>query len=224
VGTLVNNDRYPLLLIGFLVIFVAATQGAVADEGNSGTVPAWLVTGDSSGRELPAGLKVERYAHLWERNPFNMPSAAPIERSPSVFDDLYLISWLNDAGKVVIHVQNSQTNEVQRIAAKPNSNNLRLVGIRLNSNPRLVTAVIASGQEQGTVKVRFEPEVIPEGTSLTLTTNGTDPSSSQTPAPAIRASRLYPGLPKVRSEGDRTSVDKHSKFAPKVNGPVPGQS
>ena len=222
-GTLVNNDTYPLLLIGLLAIFVSATQGAAADEGNKRTVAGNRVNADASSGELPAGFRVERYTGLWERNPFTPSSEAAPERRRSALENLYLISWLSEAGKEVIYVQNSQTNEVQRITARPNDNKLRLVGIRPNSNPRLVTAVIASGQEQGTVKVRFEPEVIHEA-SLTLATNRTDPSSSQTPAPAIRASRLYPGLPKVRSEGDPTSVGKHAKPAPMFNASAPGRS
>jgi hypothetical protein len=213
-----------LLLIGLLAIFVSATQGSVTDEGGKPAAATNWVNGDASSGELPVGFKIERYVRLWERSPFTPPSDAAPERRRSALENLYLISWLILSGKEVVYVQNSQTNEVQRITVRPNENNLRLVGMHLNSNPRLVDAVVAVGQEQGTVKVRFDSQVAPGETALVLAKRETDAPSDQVPAPSNTTSRLYPGIPRVRSEGGHPSLDKHSKFAPKVNPSLPGKS
>ena len=213
-----------MLLTGLLAIFGSATQGTVADEGNKRTAAGNCVNADASSGELPAGYRVQRYTGLWERNPFTPSSDSAPERRRSALENLYLISWLCEAGKEVIHVQNSQTNEVQRITARPNDNKLRLVSMHLNSNPRLVDAVVAVGQEQGTVKVRFDAPVAPGQTTLVLAKRETDAPSDQVSAPSNTTSRLYPGIPRVRSEGGNPLHERRSKFAPNVNGPVPGQN
>lgn len=206
-----------------LAIFVSATQSIVGDEGSSGAVAARPVDVDPSGRQLPAGFKVERYAGLWERDPFTMPSDAPTETLPSVFENLFLISWLNDRGKEVIYVQNSQTDEVQRITQTPNENNLRLLGVHRNSNPRLVDAVVAAGQEQGTVKFRFDLQVVPAVATPALTQNETNTSDGQALVPSGTAPRIYPGMRRVRSEGSRPSQNTHPKFPPTANPSIASQ-
>lgn len=206
-----------------LAIFVSATQGIVADEGSSGAVAASPVDVDPSVRQLPAGFKVERYARLWERDPFTLPSDAPIETRPSVFENLFLISWLNDGGKEVIYVQNSQTNEVQRITPKPNQNNLRLLGMHLNSNLQLVSAVIASGQDQGTVKFRFDLGVAPGAANPVLAESQADRSSRGALEQSSTPPRIYPGVARVRSEGSRPPKNKPSKFPPKADATIAGR-
>jgi hypothetical protein len=223
-GTLVNNDKYPLLLLGLLTIFGSATQGSVADEGSKRTAAGNWMNADASSGELPAGFKVERYTGLWERSPFAPPSDAAPETRHSALENLYLIGWLSEGSKELIYVQNSQTNEVQRITTRPNDNNLRLVGMHLNSNPLLVDAVVAADQEQGTVKFRLDMQVADEIRSPVLAKNQANPSIGQVPVPSNTTSRFYPGIPRVRSEGGHPLHEKRSKFAPKVSGSVPGQS
>ena len=82
-------------------------------------------------QEIPIGFKVERYARLWERNPFVEAKAAAPRVHASVFDKRFVTSWLIDARKEMISVQNSETNEAQRITAEPNQNTLRLIHPRL---------------------------------------------------------------------------------------------
>ena len=106
--------------------------------------------------QIPVGFKPNRYSHLWERNPFTLVAPAAPQAQPSVFDKLVLVSWLKDAGKNVIFVQNTETNDTQKITSEPNKNNFRIVEIHPNDNPKLVEAVISNGSEKGTVKFRFE--------------------------------------------------------------------
>jgi hypothetical protein len=74
---------------------------------------------------------------------------------PSVLDRLVLVSWLNDAGKTAIFVQNTETNDVQKITSEPNKDNFRIVEIHPNADPKLFEAVISNGTERGPVKFRL---------------------------------------------------------------------
>ena len=212
------------LFLVLLAIFEAATQGTFAEEASKRIAATDGVNSDPSADQLPAGLKVERYVRLWERNPFTLPSRAVPETPPSALENLYLIGWLNDGDKELIYVQNWQTNEVQRITPRANDNNLRLVGIHLNSDLRLVDAVIAADQERATVKFRFDSGVAPGITSSTLAENEANTSSGQVPISSNTTSRYYPGVPRVRTEGDNPSLNKRSKLAPKAKASLPGQS
>jgi hypothetical protein len=70
-------------------------------------------------------------------------------------DKLVLISWLNDAGKYVIYVKNTETDEMERITSEPNNDQFRIVAIHPNSDAKLFEAVISDGNEQVTVKFPF---------------------------------------------------------------------
>ena len=213
-----------VLFLAVLAIFESATRGTFADEASKRMAATDRVDADpSSADQLPAGFKVERYLRLWERNPFTLSQAVP-ETRPSALENLYLIGWLNDGDKELIYVQNWQTNEVQRITPRANDNNLRLIEIRLSSDLRLVNAVIAAGQERATVKFHFDSRVAPGTTSSTLVKNETNTSGGQVPMPSNTTSRYYPGVPRVRTEGDNPSRNKRSKFAPKAKASLPGQS
>jgi hypothetical protein len=72
-----------------------------------------------------------------------------------VFGNLALVSWLEDAGKDVIYVQNTETNDVQKITSEPNLDNFRIVVVHQNADPKLFEAVISNGSEQGPVRFRF---------------------------------------------------------------------
>jgi hypothetical protein len=79
------------------------------------------------------------------------------EYKPSVLDKLVLVSWLDDAGKIVIYVQNTETNDVQKITSEPNKDNFRLIEFHPNADPKLFEAVISNGSEKGPVKFRLTP-------------------------------------------------------------------
>jgi hypothetical protein len=106
--------------------------------------------------EVPSGFKADRYQKIWERNPFTLvtPPAAEVRTTP--FDKLILVSWLNDGGKDVVFVQNTETNEVQKITNDPNPNNLRLIEIHKDADPLKADVVLSNGAEKGVVKFRLE--------------------------------------------------------------------
>ena len=72
-----------------------------------------------------------------------------------VFGNLVLVSWLEDAGKDVIYVQNTETNDIQKITSEPNLDNFRIVELHPNADPKLFEAVISNGSQQGPVRFRF---------------------------------------------------------------------
>jgi hypothetical protein len=106
--------------------------------------------------EVPAGFKADRYQKVWERNPFTLVTPVTTQAQPTVFDKLILLSWLNDGGQDVVFVQNTETNEVQKITKDPNSNNLRLIALHRDADPKKADAILANGAEQGSVKFRLE--------------------------------------------------------------------
>jgi hypothetical protein len=72
-----------------------------------------------------------------------------------MFGKFVLVGWLQDAGKDVIFVQNTETNRVQKITSEPNKNNFRIVEVHPNANPKLFEAIISNGSEQELVRCRF---------------------------------------------------------------------
>lgn len=181
----------------------------------------WSISLGALAQDIPSGYKVDRYVRVWERNPFTLLQPTAPERLPLAFEKLFLASWLSDGGKEVILVQNSETNEVQRITAAPNQNNLRLVELRLNQNPQLVEGVISDGKEQGTVKFRFDVQPFTGQTPLgpvgsnqvevkrgpgstlpaTVPSSQSQGSSSTVTANPGAVHSIYPGMPRVHHEG-----------------------
>ena len=113
------------------------------------------------------------------RDPFLDKSVTPTimgAYKPSVLDKLALVSWLNDAGKIVIYVQNMETNEVQRITSDPNKDHFRIVEVHSNADPKLFEVVISNGTEKGPVKFHEpppnqNPQPIPASSPAAHTTN-----------------------------------------------------
>jgi hypothetical protein len=120
------------------------------------TIGSWVATASD---EVPAGYKADRYQPVWERNPFTIVTPVLAQAQPKAFDKLVLVSWLNDGVKDVVFVQNTETNEVQKITTDPNSNSLRLIAIHKAADPKNAEVVLSNGTEQGSVKFRLEPVV-----------------------------------------------------------------
>jgi hypothetical protein len=85
------------------------------------------------------------------------------EYQANVLDKLVLVSWLDDAGKIVIFVQNTDTNDVQKVTSEPNKNHFRILEVHPNADPKLFEAVISNGSEEGPVRFRLAaPERSPQ--------------------------------------------------------------
>src|ERR1700730_15179973 len=92
--------------------------------------------------DVPVGFKPDRYQQLWERNPFTIVTPVAQVEQPKVFDKLVLVSWLNDGEKDVVFIQNSETNEVQKVTKE-------------------AEVVLSKGPEGGPVKFRSDAVVAP---------------------------------------------------------------
>jgi hypothetical protein len=105
---------------------------------------------------------------------------------PRVMDKLVLVSWLNDGGRTVIYVQNTETNEVQKITSEPNKDNFRIVEIHPDPDPKLFEAVISDGREKGVVKFR-----------MSLPNPSPQPGASSSPAAQSRTQPVGPATPRA---------------------------
>ena len=122
---------------------------------------------------LPTGFKADRYRNLWERNPFTLVTPA-VQTQPQAFGKLVVVSWLNDGGKDSLFVQDTDTNDIERITDAPNEKGLRIVEVHANGGKdfqmiRDFEAVISNGSEQGTVKFK------PEATAPVIASNPINP-------------------------------------------------
>jgi hypothetical protein len=195
-------------------------------------------------QDIPTGFSVERYASIWQRNPFVLEKGTVPQVQHSRFQNLSLTSWLIDAGKEVIWVENTETKEAQRICGQPNQSNVRLIALHLNPNPRAVEAVISDGKEQGTVRFRYDDQPSSGAANSTLAQTPVDANAQprksalansqpvQPPDPPTagsnrpRGSRLYPGLQRVHWEGGKPGAP--ATPAPRLkrdsSTPAPNQS
>jgi hypothetical protein len=106
--------------------------------------------------DIPVGHQADRYQPVWERNPFTLVTPVIVQAKPKAFDKLVLLSWLNDGSKDIVFVQNTETNEVQKITTDANADNLRLIAIHKSADPKLAEVVLSNGSEEGAVKFRME--------------------------------------------------------------------
>lgn len=103
------------------------------------------------------------------------------EYKVNVLDKLVLVSWLDDAGKIVIFVQNTDTNDVQKVTSEPNKDHFRIVEVHPNADPKLFEAVISNGSEKGPVRFRLaSPDRSPQ-----IGTTSTPPPQIQKPPTGI---------------------------------------
>jgi hypothetical protein len=100
------------------------------------------------------------------------------EYKANVLDKLVLVSWLDDAGKIVIFVQNTETNEVQKVTSEPNKDHFRIVEIHPNADPKLFEAVISDGSEQRPLRFRL---TTPDRSPQIGTTNTPAPQTKKPP-------------------------------------------
>jgi len=209
-------SKYERGLLLFLAVVIFPTvKTATGTDARSQPATAATVAHDMhdvhAGGEIPTGFKLERYARVWEHNPFTLVTPALPQAKLSPFDKLFLTSWLKDGRTDVIFIQNSETNEVQKITAEPNQNNLRLIALHLNAYPQFVEAVISDGKEQGPVKFRFDVQSsagqMPS--SVARIPNGGAPGQAPNPA------QLAPGaLPRPQANPPNAQTSALPATAP----------
>ncbi|MBV9488254.1 MAG: hypothetical protein JO069_00825 [Verrucomicrobia bacterium] len=95
------------------------------------------------------------------RSPNQPPGSSPAAQSPAgsptpggTFKQLVLASWFKENGKETVFVENTETNEVEKITSEPNRDHFRIVEVHPDVNPALSEVVISNGTEQGAVRFR----------------------------------------------------------------------
>jgi hypothetical protein len=137
--------------------------------------------------EVSPGFKPDRYQKLWQHNPFTLVTPVVAQAQPTLFNKLILLSWLNDAGSDVVFVQNTETNAVQKVTREPNADNLKLLEVHVDPDPRKVEVRLSNGAEQGVVKFRTESQV-----ALSQAPGSAAPGSAQS-AGAAPGAQPVPG-------------------------------
>jgi hypothetical protein len=180
----------PYVLIFFLCAGVSYGQGSPPHPS-----PKQLVALKPSELEVKDLPHFTRYDYAKSpRDPFLDKSVTTTimgAYKPSVIGKLVLLSWLNEAGQTVIYVQNTETNEVQKITSEPNKDNLRIVEIHPDADPKLFEAVISDGTEQGPVRFRLTPPKLNPQIQTTST------PAAQTKSPQIQTVR--PPVPQKKN-------------------------
>jgi hypothetical protein len=135
---------------------------------NSSSPPPKAATGPKQyPREVTDLPSFTRYDYVRSpRDPFldkSVKTTIMGEYKANVLDKLVLVSWLDDAGKIVIFVQNTDTNDVQKVTSEPNKDHFRILEVHPNADPKLFEAVISNGSEKGPVRFRLAaPERSPQ--------------------------------------------------------------
>jgi hypothetical protein len=199
---------YALVLFCAVAIFPRIKIATATDDRNQPATVAPVATNTLDSEIIPSGFNSERYASLWERNPFTLVTPSAPQQQPSPFDKLFLTSWLKDGRSNVVFVQNMETNQVEKITSEPNQSNRRLVALHLNPNPQLVEAVISDGQEQGAVKFRFESPSGPGVAAVTQTANAVSIGQKSNPGQAGPASLSLPKNSSPNTQTSTTSSDR----------------
>jgi hypothetical protein len=147
-------DRNPMV-----VVIKTSDSGPVGSSRNpaySSVDPAWqqkIVVQDPNERIGPRadpGTVVPQTPQTVAKGTQTRPPA-----QAGAFGNFVLVSWLEEAGKDVIYIQNTETNDVQKITSEPNLDNFRIVVLHRNPDPKLFEAVISNGSQQGPVRFRF---------------------------------------------------------------------
>jgi hypothetical protein len=234
-----DHNRRPLMILRRLRMDRSGRSSKKlqrAISGLCGVILFWAILRCVYSQEIPAGFNVKRYASIWERNPFTLVTPAAPKVQASAFAKLNLMSWLIEGAKEVVCVENSETKDVQTIAAEPNQNNMRLITLRLNPDPRLVEAVISDGNELGTVKFRCDAPIVDPripaqspaiaGSQPSLVPSKTSDSRQDTPVNQRAPYRIYPGMPRVYHEGGvpgQSSAAAPSRRKHALEAPSPAQ-
>jgi hypothetical protein len=161
---------------------------------------------------VPHGFELNRYQHIWEKNPFTLTTPATPVAQESIFDKLVLVSWMKTDGKDTVYVRHTDTNAVDKVTAESGPTNLRLIEVHPNANPRLFEAVISDGTQQKPLKFSFE------AASTVAVSN---------PPVAPNPIQQVPQQPNVNAQNIQRILNGRTPYQPPVvNGQpqVPGQT
>ena len=192
-----SRERFSVVFLLFSLVFFCAAIPARADD------------------PLPSGFKADRYRSLWERNPFTLVTPV-VQTQPQAFSKLVVVSWLNDGGKDSLIVQDTDTNDIERITNGPNEKGLRVVEVHAKGGKdfqmiRDFEAVISNGSEQGTVKFK------PEASAPVIASNPINPINPMQIPPEAGPNNQIPQ--QGRGEGSKPNFQSTAPYGNQNNPP-----
>ena len=174
-GLVVSKNRTRPFCLSFLLL-------------SSLAVPACL---SEINQVVPAGFNVERYRAVWEKDPFNPPTAeAQVHTTP--FDKIILLSWLEDGPATIVFVEDTDTKEVHKVTTNADANNIRLLTLHKDADPAKAEALLSDGKKQGLVRFRME---------LALAATAPETAIIPQPAGAVAQQPLVPGSANAQISG-----------------------
>ena len=150
-----------------VVVVVNAASPRSADTSNAGyasngyarTSPGGqqgIVVPEASEQQGTGAQTPKAVSTVAQATPAAVQPSRPVFQSPVGSSGKYvLVSWLNDGGKDVIYVQDTQTNQVQKITSEPNRDNFRIVEVHPDSDPEQFEAIISNGSARIPVRFRY---------------------------------------------------------------------
>ena len=132
----------------------------------------------------PQPLELQRYEHIWKQSPFVVET--PVVQKSDGLEQRFVLTGMASMNSVpVIFLLDRQS--LSRImvvsGGKDNPQDIQLVSLQTNPDPRLASATIRKGSEQGTV--RYDPAALQVAAASPPAKPGTpaEPASSP-PVPA----------------------------------------
>jgi hypothetical protein len=128
-----------------------------------------------------------------------------------------------------VFVQNTETNELQKITNDPNPNNLRLIEIHKNADPLKADVLLSNGAEKGVVKFRLELAAAPLQASAAQQPPGAAPGSQfkipgAAPGPGTRSMQMPQNAQQALQQASRAGAAQMQQGAVPIQpnaGPTP---
>jgi hypothetical protein len=103
----------------------------------------------------PAPFAPDRYEAMMKRSPFVLPTPETAEEAKPATNwtaDFRIASIVRVDGEYMVLVRQVSTDERIPVRQRPNRQGIRLVEVRMSSDPRGVSATLERDGEQGTVQ------------------------------------------------------------------------
>lgn len=143
------------------------TPEEMPTESDESATNADTALSEEDGPAIPVAFDISRYDSTWDKNPFNLKTAPPVQTQVNWGQDWALASMSKYSGKIRISIRNKQTNEIKRIYNEPKEGDeFRLVEANFHRSRKEASAKIAKGTEEAELK--YDENVAPVTVNNTM--------------------------------------------------------
>lgn len=142
----------------------------------------------------PKPFGLARYEHIWTQSPFVVES--PVVQTSAGLEQRFVltgVATINSTSVVFLLDRKSLTRLMVASGAKDNPQNIQLVSVQPNADPKLASATIRLGAEQGTV--RYDPAGLQAAPEPAKSTASADAAKKSDPPTTQAAPAASPGAP-----------------------------